>query len=138
MQPPCQLTPILLILSVGCSGDALDDTAEEAGVGFSVLADGIPEGTLMSAWTDSGEMLVVGGELGRSGFLLRYDGERLCVESDVADGAIWWIHGPADGEWYAVGDHGLIVHERDGKRTREDVPTSSAARVARQWSQAGS
>ena len=92
---------------------------------FSVLADGIPQGVLLSAWTDSDELLMVGGNLGTTGILARYDGTRLCVEEDVADGALWWIHGPRDGEWYAVGEGGIIVHNVDGERTREDVDTEA-------------
>ena len=111
----------------GCSsgaetGDSMD-TAE--GRHFSLIADHIPQGVLLSAWTDGGEALMVGGQLGSSGILARYDGERLCIEDEVADGALWWIHGPRDGEWYAVGDGGRIVHETDGVRVREDVDTSA-------------
>ncbi|MDP6946973.1 MAG: hypothetical protein QF464_22680, partial [Myxococcota bacterium] len=89
------------------------------------MADAIPQGVLLSAWTDSDELMMVGGELGSTGIIARYDGVSLTVEDEVTDGALWWIHGPRDGEWYAVGEGGIILHSVDGERTREDVDTEA-------------
>jgi len=126
--------PVMLALSAGCAptteGDtqpdtaSLVDTAAEE-MGFSVVTSELAQGVLLSAWSDADELLMVGGELGGEGILARYDGDRLCVEEAVADTALWWIHGPRDGEWYAVGSQGRIVHEVDGERTREDVETNA-------------
>ena len=120
--------PFLMMSGVGCTQTAPKETDSGSPVeesDFSVMVDEIPQGVLLSAWTDSGELLMVGGSLGESGILARYDGASLCVEEDVADGALWWIHGPRDGEWYAVGEGGRIVHDVDGERTREDVETDA-------------
>ena len=62
---------------------------------------------------------------GGPGVLARYDGDSLCTESDVADRALWWIHGPRTGEWVAVGEGGRVVHSVDGTRSRMDVPTEA-------------
>ncbi len=123
---------VLAVSCLGCVGSAPteDDSAPPGdsgaeGPGFSIMADAIPQGVLLSAWTDSDVLLMVGGELGSAGILARYDGVGLTVEEDVADGALWWIHGPRDGEWYAVGESGIILHNVDGERIREDVDTDA-------------
>ena len=131
--------PLLLLTLAGCADDPTDSdpvqltdsagggaSADSAagGVDFYPLADQIPGGVLLSAWTDGGEALMVGGDIsGGPGVIVRYDGERVCFEEEAADAALWWIHGPRDGEWYAVGAAGRILHEVDGVRTREDVVT---------------
>ena len=110
-------------VALSCTGD--DDTGTGSTSDFTVLTESIDEGVLLSAWSAEGETLMVGGELGRSGMIVRYDGTRLCVESDVADGTLWWMHGPSDNEWWAVGDGGRIMHDTDGVRQREDVATDA-------------
>ena len=75
-----------------------------------------------------GELLVAGGQLalgnGGSGTLARYDGERLCIERDVADDALSWLDGDTDGLW-AVGGSGAVVHDVEGARTRPDIDTTA-------------
>ncbi len=91
---------------------------------WRVLADPVGTGVLLSAWsTDPNEVLMVGGEpsSGASGLIVHYTPGEICVEPDAIDAALWWIHGPRTGEWYAVGAGGTIVHDVDGVRTREDV-----------------
>ena len=120
----------VLALMLACS-DKLEDTQEtiETGLsapGWSLLADEVGEGVLLSAYSAGEELLAVGGALGGSGpgVLARWDGETLCTETLVEDAALWWIHGPSESEWYAVGERGTVVHTVDGVVTREDVNTS--------------
>ena len=102
------------------------DTGSTSFEGWSLLADNVGKGVLLSAWSNGDEVIMVGGDMdGGPGVLARYDGERLCTEANVADRALWWIHGPREGEWYAVGEAGRVVHEKDGTRERIDIPTEA-------------
>jgi len=120
----------LLAFVLACS-DKSADTHESSETGFSgpdwsILADEVGEGVLLSAYSAGEELLAVGGALGGSGpgVLARWDGARLCTETLVEDAALWWIHGPSETEWYAVGERGTVVHVVDGVFSREDVNTS--------------
>ena len=114
-----------------CTGSKPDDTHGETGdsgpvvAGYSILADEIGEGVLLSAWSAGDELLAVGGALGGDGpgVMARWDGETLCTETLVEDAALWWIHGPSDTEWWAVGERGTVVHSVEGEVTRDDVST---------------
>jgi hypothetical protein len=125
-----------LCLTLGLFGTACTDKAdtdstdtEESDVPpgvstFNLLGAEIPGGYYLSAWSDGDTALLAGGDIGlHSGSIARYDGDSLCVEEDVADGVLWWIHGRAPGQWYAVGESGIVVHSVDGVRTREDLDT---------------
>lgn len=102
-------------------------TPTDPGTSFTGLAfEEAPEtGVLLGIWSDGDEALLVGGDLGREGRITRYDGERFCVEAETYERALWWVHGRAPGDWYAVGERGIIVHEQNGTRTREDVTTTA-------------
>ncbi len=105
---------LFVLVMLGCSSD------------FSLLAEDIPGGMLLSAWSNGAEALIVGGQLqGGPGVLVHYEDGSLCVEEEAADKALWWIHGVSEGEWYAVGEDGAILHSHDGQRSREDVATES-------------
>ena len=123
---------VLALAAVSCPGtdkdptDNTDDTETDYCFGadsdWSVVADQIDGGMLLGAWSDGDETLMVGGDVAQSrGHLVRYDGTSLCVEENVADAVLWWIHGAGEGEWYAVGEDGVVVHDVGGVRTREDV-----------------
>ena len=118
---------VMLITLAGCpsADDTATITTDEAG--FSMLTGEFGEGMLLSGFLDQGSLVMVGGDLDAgAGMIARYDGDKLCVESEApTDKAIWWIHGDGAGEWFAVGADGLILHEKDGVRTREDVKTSA-------------
>jgi len=120
---------LFISLSLGCwgkgsSGGGDGDSAED--MLWEVMADGVGEGVLLSAWTDNNTALIVGGDLaGGSGVLVRYDGSTVCVEPEVTERALWWIHGDGAGEWMAVGEGGTVLIEVDGVRTRNDVPSES-------------
>ncbi len=97
-----------------------------AGPEFSVLVEDLPGGTLLSGWSDGDDTIVVGGQLGSGpGVLVHLREGSLCVEEDVSDRALWWIHGSREGEWYAVGEAGTVLHEVDGERMVEDLPTDA-------------
>lgn len=104
--------------------DTVVDTELPGADDWRVIADQVPGGMYLAAWEDSGELLIVGGDLSApSGTIARMTAAGLCVEEDAAEGVLWWIHGRADGDWYAVGEKGIIIHSVEGVRTREDVPT---------------
>jgi hypothetical protein len=86
------------------------------------MADGIEGGVLLSAWSDGDVMRAVGGDLGGGpGVLVNYEDGALCLEREVTDRALWWIHGASEGEWYAVGEGGVVLHSTNGERVREDL-----------------
>jgi hypothetical protein len=93
---------------------------------WSVVAEDVPGGVLLSAWSDGETLRMVGGDLGGGpGMMLHWDGETLCREPDVTDRALWWIHGHSAGEWFAVGENGTVLRSIDGTRSRIDVPTDA-------------
>lgn len=108
------------------AGDT-DDTVVAPGEStWNLLGENIPGGFYLSAWSDGETALFAGGDVGtHTGSLARYDGTSLCVEEGVAEGVLWWVHGRAPGDWYMVGEDGIIVHSVDGVRTREDVETEA-------------
>lgn len=114
---------VLLAALAACKGGPTEPT--DAGDVYAGIAfDGSAEtGVLLGIWSDGDEAILVGGDLRAEGRITRYDGERFCVESETYEHALWWAHGRAEGEWYAVGERGIIVHEDNGTRTREDVST---------------
>ena len=121
---------IMLATLMGCPDHI--DTEETAtfttnGPTFSLITEEFGNGMLLSGFVDQGELLLVGGDLdGGSGMIAVYTGDSLCLESPApTEKAIWWIHGDSMGEWYAVGADGLILHEKDGVRVREDVKTNA-------------
>jgi hypothetical protein len=135
---------VALALLVGCGAPGPSDsarqptptTAEDTGTRscaipsdgeWRVLAEPVGTGVLLSAWTIAPqEVLIVGGEpSGAHGTLVHYTPGALCVEPEIIDATLWWVHGPRAGEWYAVGARGTILHAVDGVRTREDVDTTA-------------
>jgi hypothetical protein len=114
---------VLTLFLVACPGKDDTDLPHSP---WNIVADQVEGGMMLAGWSNGDELLIVGGELGGgAGAIARYDGTRLCVEDDAADDTLWWIHGHQKDNWYAVGANGLILHEVDGVRTREDVPTDS-------------
>ena len=119
---------MLTLLAFACSGpatttDGPTDAPTEppfAGVAFEGVAE---TGVILGMWSDGPEVVMVGGDLGSAGRITRYDGERFCVEPISYERALWWVHGRAPGDWYAVGERGIVVHEQAGVRTRTDLPT---------------
>ena len=125
---------MMMLLLAGCTAtkDGGGDTSGVRGdIGggegpWSVVAEAVPGGVLLSAWSDGDTLRMVGGDLGGgTGLMVRWDGSTLCYESDIADRALWWIHGPEAGEWVAVGEGGTVLHSVDGERTRIDAPTDA-------------
>ncbi len=115
-----RIIPPLLAAGLLLSCDP-DEKAE-----FSIIADQIPGGVLLSMASDGNEAIFVGGQLGGgTGVIVRYDGDSLCFEEAATNRALWWIHSARPGEFYAVGEAGTILHSKDGVRTMETVATDS-------------
>jgi hypothetical protein len=93
---------------------------------WELVSEEIPGGVLLSAWTDSDAMHIVGGDLGGgAGMMVHWDGSTLCWESAVTERALWWIHGDGNRTWVAVGEGGTVLRSKDGVRSRIDVPTDA-------------
>jgi len=102
-----------------------DDTGTgPAEDGMEIVANNIDDGALLSAWSNGDELIFAGGEISGAGrgYYVRKNGDTWCTE-DVSDRAIWWLHGASEGEWYAVGEQGLILHYTGGEHVDESVPT---------------
>ena len=117
----------VLLWGLGCSDDATRDTGEADPVlGWRVLAEGVGEGVLLAGWEDGEELWVVGGALGAGpGQVGRLSDDGLCLESGVVDRPLWAIHGATEGEWWAVGEEGRVLHYAEGALSRDDVPTEA-------------
>ncbi len=135
---------MILLVAAACTGDSADgqattetgDTTPATDTGppaarFDVALTDIPGGTLLAAWSAGDEVWFAGGDLsnlvGNTGSIARLDpaAGTVCVEAGVADRTLWWLHGTSPADWYAVGAEGRVVHEVDGVRTREDLPTGA-------------
>ena len=117
---------MLLALLIACSPGNGEESGQPSGPQFSIVAEDIEGGALLSATDEAGGVLFSGGQIGgEEGILARYDGETLCVEREVADRTLWWVHGDGAGEWYAVGEGGRVLHATPEGRVREDVPTDA-------------
>ena len=105
---------------------------DEPEVFTAEFQSGIEAGVMLSAWSNGDELIFAGGalsaspgvELGASGNVLRYQNGALCREL-VADRTIWWIDGRASGEYWVVGEGGLIMHNDGGVWTDESVTTDA-------------
>jgi len=123
---------LILLLLVGCGGNGGDSskTPDDSG-GTTVdgpwhlLANEVPSGMMLSAHEGATGTIIVGGDLhGGPGTISHLSEDRLCVETEEQDQALWWIHGRSATDWYAVGVQGIVIHESDGVRTREDIDTT--------------
>ncbi len=135
----------------GCALDSGPGSPTESDTGevsaFEVVLDRVPGGTLLAAWSDGDRLVIVGGDLGQdggtTGSIVTWTDGAWCVEEAIVDRTLWWIHGPRAGEWYAVGGAGVVLHEVDGVRVREDLPTVAtlygvwAAEDGRVWAVGG-
>jgi len=126
-----RLVRCLLICAVACSAkddDSADNTDKNlASDGpWQLITDEIEGGVLLGAWSDGPTLRIVGGDLGGgTGLMVHGDADELCVEQDVTERALWWIHGDQAGEWTAVGEAGTVLRSTGGVRTRMDVPTDA-------------
>jgi len=121
------LTTIVSATLISSCGKG-DDTGEISSP-WSILADEVGEGVLLSAWSNGSEVLMVGGGMDGDGpgVIAHYNPNlgTICTETAVDDRAIWWIHGVEEDNWYAVGEGGMVIHSENGVRTREDVESDS-------------
>jgi hypothetical protein len=118
---------ILPLFLLACTDKNDTGTVPVTGPEWSLFADQVGDGMLLSAWSDGPTMYAVGGGMGGTGpgVRLTIEGETICTETLVEDQALWWIHGNTSGDYYMVGDHGTILHSVDGTITREDVDTEA-------------
>lgn len=117
---------VMLTVLAGCK-DRADDTAlpPASGPQWSLVADQVGAGVFLSGWSDGATLRIVGGDMaGGAGVMATLTDGTLCV-ADISDRALWWIHGAAAGDWYAVGEAGTILHSIDGTITDESVPTDA-------------
>jgi len=124
---------VLLSLLLACGGADDEPTSPTGGADSAPPTDpltwamGLEEadgGVMLGAFTAGDEMIVVGGQLNDgTGTIWHLRDDGWCVEEEAVDAPLWWTHGRSDTDFYMVGERGRIVHEVDGVRTREDVPT---------------
>jgi hypothetical protein len=124
---------LMLLALLGCasekngSTDSADSSGDElSSSDWQRVAEDIPGGVLLSAWSDGDAMRVVGGDLGGgSGMMVHLQDGVLCWEADVTERALWWIHGDGASTWVAVGESGTILLSEDGARRRIDIETEA-------------
>jgi len=110
---------IWLLLGASCTKDDTGESGVEEPWHLALTGEG--DAMLLSAWEHGGELLMVGGGLGDDahGDLFRYSGGALCVEHEVTEEALWWIHGDGS-EWLAVGEKGTVLRSDN---SRDDIDT---------------
>ncbi len=78
---------------------------------FAVVIDDLP-GAVLSFWGESAtDLYAVGGDLGSPSqeMILRYDGQRWNrMQADAP--TLWWVHGFAADDVWAVGEAGTVIH----------------------------
>ncbi|MGB0640824.1 MAG: hypothetical protein ACPGTU_15905 [Myxococcota bacterium] len=130
MRIVCALT----LFSLSCAsdtskssgGDTSDDHKDDVDSPWTLVSDEVEGGVLLSVWSDGDTIRMVGGDLGGgSGVMVHGDASSLCVETDITERALWWIHGDAPGSWTAVGETGTVLRETDGVQSRMDIPTEA-------------
>jgi hypothetical protein len=137
----------MILAWAACTGPEPEDTGVTTDTTFEVIADQLASGTLLGAWSDGDELVFVGGTLAfdgpTTGGIARWDGTSMCTQPDVASATLWWIHGAAPGDWYAVGAEGTVLHSVDGVISDESLPTPAtlygvwAAEDGRVWAVGG-
>jgi hypothetical protein len=124
---------LCLLPLLACSGGDKDTTPTTPDTGtaptgpeWSIVVEEGPGGMMLGAYSAGDAMLVVGGQINdHTGTIWRLENNQLCAEELAADGVLWWIHGRSATDFTIVGENGIIVHELNGVRTREDVPTDA-------------
>ena len=111
------LTSSLVLLAAGCV----------QAPGFHLESEGLEGGALLSAWSNGDSLVAVGGQLdGSDGLLVQQtEGCWDTMDADTAPRPVWWLHGARAGEWFAVGDAGLVLHGGAFGLVDESLPTDS-------------
>ncbi len=102
---------LFLLTLLGCKGELT-----------GLLAEGMPAGVLLGAYSAGSEAIIVGGDFSGKGSVVRWDGENLCTDPDPFDQVLWWVHGTGT-SWIAVGADGIVVESDGGTPVRADVDT---------------
>lgn len=107
-----RLLPLLLLL--GCPTPPAP--VRDAGPmnPWKVVHEGLP-GTLLSAWESSDGVLYAVGGTSTSALVLRHDANGWWQMDPGTSHALWWVHGYAANDVYAVGAAGVVTHF-DGAR----------------------
>lgn len=101
----------LVVIIAGCSvpKPTPDAGPSEATLTMSVVLNELPA-TLLSVWeSNDGVLYAVGGTNARS-FVVRHDRTGWWEMDPGTDSALWWVHGFAPDDVYAVGVNGVITH----------------------------
>ena len=117
---------MLIALSLlGCKDTDTETGTPSTEPTWSLIADGVGTGVFLSAHTDGDVLRIVGGDTaGGPGVIASITDGQLCVE-EAPGRALWWIHGASEGDWYAVGEAGTILHSSSGTLTDESIDTKS-------------
>lgn len=115
----------LVVSAAGCSSPA--PTTPPA---WQVVYDGSAlGGAVLSAWgTGPGDVYVVGGSLGNSGFeavAVHYDGAAWKKLSPGGADSFWWVSGSGADDVWMVGENGRITHH-DGASFVDHPPLTTA------------
>ncbi len=107
------------------------ETGDEAFV--SVVQESIEGGVVLSGYSHSGRMTMVGGRLssapgvdpGGPGTVYWLEDGQLCRQRNVSDQTLWWIDGTGDDAWFAVGEAGTILRY-DGESVHDESVETDA------------
>jgi hypothetical protein len=104
---------LALLGGCGSSSGGPDAAPDASGLDrWEAVFSGLTDGALTSAWGTGDDLFVVGGkQLGSGGgLILHYDGQSWTHMTNPAPALLWWVHGFAKNDVWAVGQAGAIVH----------------------------
>jgi len=126
------MTLMLLITLFGCSKDDGSgfggegevnttptgddtDTAPSGDPEWTEYVSELPQGMFTGAFSRNDELLIAGGEINGvgKGFVAHLNGDDFCIEEDVAEHALWWLHGDTPDRFFASGEKGTILRYED-------------------------
>ena len=106
---------------------------EDPDAPFVTVQEGIGGGVVLSGHSHASGMTMVGGRLssapgvdpGGPGTVYWLQDGQLCRHNGVADHTLWWIDGPGDDTWFAVGERGTILRY-DGETVHDESVDTEA------------
>lgn len=106
--------PALLLLAAGCPDDTDPPPQPEAPPAWrAVLDEADLDGAVLSVWgSGPGDVFVVGGPLGNTGFetlALHHDGERWRDLAPGGEETLWWVSGSGPDDVWMVGEQGRAL-----------------------------
>ncbi len=133
----------LVLISSACGDDSppadtdtssADDSSGAVDDGSAIAVQmGIGGGVVLSGHSHGDGMTMVGGRLssapgvdpGGPGTVFWLEGDQLCRHAGITGRTLWWIDGPGDGTWYAVGERGTILRY-DGETVHDESVETDA------------